>query len=121
MRSIPAAASTVSGCEVNRSTACPRRRASVAIAAPVRPVKMLVMHRTRSIGVCVLPAVTSSFMNLLYGAARLAGLESLTRERQSRPPRTDRVRPPLDPFAKKPGWPQVGQVCKTLLQKALGT
>src|SRR5438309_596442 len=32
------------------------------MAAPVRPEKMFVMHRTRSIGACVLPAVTRRFM-----------------------------------------------------------
>src|SRR5579859_4217414 len=54
---------TVSGCDVRRVTAWPRRCASSAMAAPVRPVKTLVIARTRSIGTRVLPAVMRMFMN----------------------------------------------------------
>src|SRR5215207_8735720 len=53
-----------SGCDVASVTVCPRPHAVRATAAPVRPEKMLVTHRTRSIIDCVLPAVTKKFISL---------------------------------------------------------
>src|SRR5579872_5174743 len=54
--------SRTSACEVSRTTLCPLSKAVAAIWAPVLPEKMLVMQRTRSMGVCVFPAVTRIFM-----------------------------------------------------------
>src|SRR4051812_46750743 len=54
----------MSGCEVASVTVCPRPHAVRATAAPVRPEKMLVTHRTRSIMLCVLPAVTKKFIGV---------------------------------------------------------
>src|SRR5262245_44890499 len=53
-----------SGCEVASVTVCPRPHAVRATDAPVRPEKMLVTHRTRSIIDCVLPAVTKKFIGV---------------------------------------------------------
>jgi hypothetical protein len=60
---MPNSAST-SGCEVASVTVWPRPHAVRATDAPVRPEKMLVTHRTRSIIVCVLPAVTKKFIGV---------------------------------------------------------
>src|SRR4051812_40338778 len=49
---------STSGCDVSNVIEWPRSQARSAMRVPVRPVKMFVMHRTRSIGACVLPAVT---------------------------------------------------------------
>src|SRR5262245_39880444 len=53
------------------------------MAAPVRPVKMLVIPRTRSMGTSVLPAVTRIFMTC--------------------PPGTSKADPPL--LYRAPSWP----------------
>src|SRR5688500_14416901 len=53
-----------SGCEVASVTGCPRPHAVRATAAPVRPEKMLVTRRTRSIIDCVLPAVMKKFIGV---------------------------------------------------------
>ena len=57
----------VSGCDVRIVTSCPRSTARTAMPPPVRPVKMLVMHRTRSMGAWVFPAVALSLA--VYAAA----------------------------------------------------
>src|SRR5262245_55429576 len=68
MRQRPAGSdgmATAAGCEVTSVTSCPRPWASTAMRPPVRPVNTLVMQRTWSINVCVLPAVTSVRMEHL--------------------------------------------------------
>src|SRR5947208_130741 len=53
---------TSSGCELSRVTVCPRSWQCNAMVVPVRPVKTLVMQRTRSMGTVVLPAVMRIFI-----------------------------------------------------------
>ena len=55
-------------------TRWPRPSASRAMAAPVRPVKMLVRQRTWSMKMRVLPAVTRRFMLfILHGVSLIGG------------------------------------------------